>query len=292
MLRVCVALSVCALAGCAALPAADKATALGEAISTTGKVLRDSLAANRAISVRIGEEDQAYRYITNTAFSLDDKPVGMLSEKEVGVRLAAIAALEQYGDSLAKAIDEGTVDKLQQASVNLGGAVAGIAGSVSPAASPIVVPAIKVAARIGGFLLGNAYANEIHAIIVARNPDVKAVVALLQRDFEQLPHLMGIQLADYKSRRHDTLRYLRDGEEIAIDRLRLYNEYKTARQDVAVVALLSKAAAKYKNVLTELETAHNAVATDQPNGEILLRRFVALSAELADLMKAMRRENS
>lgn len=293
MLRWWVVLSVCALAGCASLPAAEKASALGEAISSTGKLLRDSLAANRTIAVRIGEEVQAYNYIKNDVFTLDDEPVGMLPEKEAGVRLSALAALEQYGDALAKAIDEGTIDKLQQASVNLGGAVAGLVTLAAPEATPIATPAIKLAARLGGFLMGNAYANEIHAIIVARNNDVKAVVRLLKRDFQKLPTLMQAQLEDYKNARTDTLTQLRSStEDGAVDRLRLYGEYKLARQDMSAIATLSKAAAKYQQVLSGLETAHDAVATDKPNGEVLLRRFIALSTELADLIKAIRKENA
>jgi hypothetical protein len=291
MTRVGVGLLLCVwLAACAALPAAEKAGALGDSISATGKVMRASIAANRSLSIKVGEEDQSNKYIKKENFTLNDAPGALLPKRDIAARLAALSALEEYGDALAKAVDQGTVDKLEQSAVNLGSAAAGLAVAAGPPGSLVLAPVIKVAARVGGFLLGNAYANEIHAVIVSRNNDVKGIVGLLRKDMRGIAALVNQNAKLYASTRKGTLLLIR--EDPNVDRQQLYTEYKAARQDVASIQTLADAAAKYDDVLTALVQAHDAIANDKPDGELLLRNFVAISADLSELIKNVRKENS
>lgn len=283
----------CLLAGCAALPAAEKAGALGSAISATGKYVRDTLAANRTLAIKSGEENQVLQYMQGKDFTLRDDPRAQLPQRLVASRLAALGALEQYGDALAKAVDQGTVDKLEQASVNLGNAAAGLALAAGPEAL-VAAPVIKVAARASGFLIGSAYAAEIHGVIVARNDSVRGIVHFLRQDMYGATKLIGEQAKNFVTQREANLKVMRgdfERDKNSVDRTLLYNEYKAARQDVVSVLALVEAAKKYDEVLTALVNAHEAVATDQLDGELLLRKFVALSADLSELITTVRKEN-
>lgn len=289
MLRLSVSLTACLLlACCAALPAAEKAGALGDSISATGKVMRASIAANRSLSIKVGEENNSNKYINKDNFTLDDAPGVLLPKSDIAARLAALSALEEYGDALAKAVDQGTVDKLKQSAVNLGSAAAGLTVAAGPEAF-VLAPVIKVAARVGGFLLGNAYANEIHAVIVSHNNDVKGIVGLLRKDMRGIAALIAQNATLYARTRKETLLLIQ--KDPNVDRQQLYTEYKAARQDVASIQTLADAAAKYDQVLSALVDAHDAIANDRPDGELALRSFVALSVDLSELIKTVRKEN-
>ena len=257
-------------------------------ISATGKVMRATIAANRSLSIKVGEENQSNKYINKEIFTLDDLPSALLPKRDIAARLAAMSALEGYGDALAKAVDQGTVDKLEQSAVNLGSAAAGLGVAAGPG-SVVLAPMIKVAARVGGFPLGNAYANEKHAVIVSRNNDVKGIVVLLRKDIRGIAALVTQNAKLYASTRKGTLLLIR--EDPNVDRQQLYTEYKLARQEVASILTLADAATKYDEVLTALVEAHDAIANDKPDGELMLRNFVALSADLSELIKNVRKEN-
>lgn len=290
MLRAVALLALIALGGCSAFPAAEKSKALGEAISATGKVVRESLAANRALAVRAGEEIEARKYMKGEAFTVEDSPGVLLNKANVAYRLAALSALEKYGDALAKAVDQGTIDNLERASVNLGNAIAGLTTVAGAGAGlPLIAaPVIKVGARVAGFLVGNEYATEIHAIIIAQNPNVRGVVALLREDMVGISELIDANADLYTSQRRQNLIFLRKDASVAPSVL--YGEYKSARQDLAAALTLQQAAAKYDEVLKALVEAHEAIAVDSPDGELLLKRFVALSTDLSDLISAAKKD--
>lgn len=290
MLRILALVVAAALAGCAALPAAEKSKALGEGISATGQVVRESLSANRALAIRAGEEVEARKYMSRKAFSIKDSPGVLLDKANVAYRLAALSALEKYGDALAKAVDQGAVDSLEKASVNLGNAIAGLTTVAGAGAGlPLVAaPVIKVGARIAGFLIGNEYAAEIHAIIVAQDPNVRAVATLLRKDMQGVTELIQTNADLYELQRRQNLIALRDDPTVGT--AVLYSEYKAARQDLAATLTLRQAAEKYDEVLKALVEAHQAIADNSPDGELLLRRFVALSTDLAELIGAAKKD--
>jgi len=306
MVRVSVALLVSfCISGCAGLPEAEKASQLGDAISVSGKLLREAVAANRANAIRIGEEKQANmlllaKDVSQSAspnseafkqaallkqnFTLADAPTAYLDGLQDSAQIRAVKALEVYGDALKSAVDQGTIDKLEQASVKLGDAV----GTLVSVASPIAVPAIKVGARLGGFLAGNIYATEIQAIIIARNNDVKGIAGLLKVDMARIARVLKYQALDFEIRRKGTLMLVRDDP--AVDRLRLYNEYFVARKDAAAMKALATTASKYESILGALVEAHEAVATANPDAGLFLKRFLVIADDLTALVKTARQE--
>jgi hypothetical protein len=307
MVRVSVALllSLC-ISGCAGLPEAEKASQLGTAISASGKLLRDAVAANRTNAIRIGEEKQANilllaKDVSQSAppnseaykqavllkqnFTLADAPAAYLEGFQDSAQIRAVEALEAYGDALKSAVDQGAIDKLEQASVKLGDAV----GTLVSMASPIAVPAIKVGARLGGFLAGNIYANEIQAIIVARNEDVKGIAGLLKKDMARIARVLNNQTRDFEIRRKGTLMLVSDDP--GVDRLRLYNEYFVARKDAATMKALATTASKYGKIIGAMVDAHEAVATGNPDASLFLKRFLVIADDLTALVKTARQES-
>lgn len=326
---------VCAwLAGCAGLPEAEKASQLGDAITATGKLVRDSIASNRTNAIRNGEEVQAVNLLLSKdvrqppseavmanrlaaqqvagspeairdakaaydkvkaqqqtarrAFTLADAPMSYIHGLKDSAQIQAAKALEGYGDALKKAVDGGTIEKLEQASVKLGDAASTIVSAASPMTAPIAGPAIKVGARISGFLMGSVYANEIQAIITARNNDVIAVAALLKTDMESIAGSLARQASFFEIQRKGTLQLI--SEDPGVNRLQLYNEYYVARKDAGAMRATAAAAAKYAEVLSALVDAHAAVAVADPNADVFLKRFSVLADDLAALIKAAKKE--
>ena len=258
-MRAVVALVTAFLGGCATLPQVEQTGELGKAISATGKVFREAIVSNKTIALRIGEERQAKSFLEGGKFTLRDMPVSNLDSKPIAIRLRAIKALEEYGDALVLAADQGVIDKLEQSSIKLGAAAGALVSAASPIAAPIAGPALKLGARAVGFLLGNAYAEEILAIVVARNDDVKRVAALLTQDMNVITTLLSGSADDFRVDRERTLEAVR-GDDGSVDRLRLYNEYKQARQDTQLIAALAAAALQYQNIFAQLVAAHDAIA--------------------------------
>ncbi len=330
-------LACACLAGCAGLPEAEKASQLGDAITASGKLVRDSISANRTNAIRNGEEVQASNLLRSKeirpspsevamtsranaqqvagtpeaikdakaaydkaraqqiaakqagfAFTLADAPTSQINGLQNSAQIQAAKALEGYGDALKKAIDEGTIEKLEQASIKLGDATSNIVTAASPLSAPIAGPALKVGSRVAGFLMGHAYANEIQAIIIARNRDVIAVAKLLKEDMALVADSVKRQADFFEIQRKANLQLI--GEDPNVTRLQLYNEYYTARKEAGTMRATAVAAAKYVEILDALVEAHAAVAAADPNSELFLKRFVVLADDLAALIKAAKKE--
>ncbi|MBB3019540.1 hypothetical protein FHR70_002605 [Microvirga lupini] len=280
-----VAMCVSLLMGCSALPSSQKVDAFGGAAAAGSTLLQNAATANRTLALRIGEEDQAARYVRGGAFTLADKPDAMLNPENFKPRLEALRALEAYGKALKLAADQGLIDQLEQASVNLGTA----AGKFTTAGSPAAAPAVKLVSRSVGFLLGNAYAGEIQAVIVARDPDVRALAAALKNDLAAVSELLSEQAMDLRYKRKESLELIR--KDPKVDHLRLYDEYKAARQEVATQAALAVVVGQYATVLDQLAEAHAALASGDPNAELTIKRFVALTNDLVDLVAAAAKQD-
>jgi anti-sigma-K factor RskA len=140
-----------------------------------------------------------------------------------------------------------------------------------------------------GFLLGNAYAGEIQAVIVARDPDVRALVAALKTDLADISDVLTEQAYDLEAQRKVNLMLIRQGGRV--DRLRLYSEYKAARQEVATQAALAVAVGQYADVLDQLAAAHAALASGAPDAALTIQRFVALTNDLVDLVAAVAKQD-
>lgn len=276
-------------AACSTLPTSQSVSDFGAAASVGTGLLRNAVSAHRTIALRIGEEDQVGRLLVRSRWSLGDRPDAMLSEVSLQPRLAALAALNEYAEALKSAADQGVIDRLEQAATNLGTAVSGVATVASPASAPIVGPAIRIASRGLGYLLGNAYAGEIHAIIVAHDADVQAIVDVLKVDLAGISGVLRLQLDDYEKQRKLTL--LEIQQDPLVDRLALYHEYKVARQDVSGLKVLVAAISNYSQLLSNLAETHSALAQDKPDAQAALNKFMSLTADLSTLLTAVKKEN-
>ena len=282
--------ALCALAlattACATLPQPTKVQDFGAAVSTTAGIFREAVSANRALAIRANQESQAQAYIRRRPYTLTETGDYTAVLVKADAQLAALAALEQYGKAITLAADQGVVDKLEQASVRLGEAAGGLVIAASPVAIPVAGPALKLTSRGVGFLLGNAYAGEIQAVLVARNASVKKLAEELDLSLEALGALLGAQLDQFEIERMATLDVIR--RDRRVDALRLDGAYRTARTDLEGARALLSSLAKYKAALRALTEAHDALAKGEGSSEVAVRRFVALANDLADVLKAVR----
>jgi len=309
-MRFFICLAALPLAACANLPQAERVGEFGKAATAATAFAKETITSNKTIALRIDDELLARQYITRKIcppkdpaseekagtpapdgkkpcedgpFALSGSRANVLSPDRTGVRVRALTALGEYGDALAKAANEGQIDKLQNAAVKLGDAAATLSGAFPPA-SPIAAPAIKVAARGVGFMLGHAYAAEINAVVETHNNDVIALSRLLHDDFAELADLLTYQAKTFEAARKSNLIALQRGGDI--DRLRLYAEFKNARVDNAAVASLAEAAKKGVSIFGALAKTHDALAKNEPDAERTLRNFIALMDDMSTLVKA------
>ncbi len=130
MFREITFLAAISCAGCAVLPKADQVDRFGTAAAASTSLLQDVSRTHRVLSVRIGEEAQAARFVQGQNFKLIDSPSATLPPSDFSVRIEALEALQDYATALKLAADQGVIDQLEQASQKLGNA----AGSVVVAA--------------------------------------------------------------------------------------------------------------------------------------------------------------
>ncbi|MFL9500705.1 hypothetical protein ACJMQP_11660 [Rhodopseudomonas palustris] len=292
------------LAACSNLPQTERVGEFGKATTAALAFAKDSITANRTIALRTNDENLAVKYIKgkvcpqkdeagyddkckDDSFQLLAAPENVLPSDLTGARVRALTALGEYGDALAKAADQGQIDKLENAAARLGDAAASLTAAFPPA-SPAVAPAVKIAFRGFGFFLGSTYAAEINDIVRQTNPHVQEVTRMLEKDFAGLHKLLTAQAKTYDTNRKSSLAAVRDKGDI--DRLRLYAEFKTARQEVAAVVLLSQAAKNFSGIFREMADAHQLLSQGDPNAEIALRRLLALMNEATELVKAVQAE--
>jgi hypothetical protein len=127
----------------------------------------------------------------------------LLSDKDIHVRLAVLAAFQEYVKSVA-AITSGTDSPELQASAksagqdltSLGGA---LTATVNPAQTNPITPTIQNATStaidaLAQFLINRKTKKELPPIIVAMDPNVKTLCDLLQSDIATLKEL---ELFDY-----------------------------------------------------------------------------------------------
>lgn len=294
------------LAGCANLPQVEQVGEFGKATTAASSFAKDSITANRAIALRIDDERLANKFITGQFCPLEGEPgfsdqckatkfvlagsvADVLRPDSTGQRLRALAALGEYGDALAKAVDQGQIDKLELAAANVGNAAVSLT-PLFPPVSPVAAPAIRLAARGFGYALSSAYIAEIKAIVKASDDDIKKLTDLLKTDFRKLAGLLGGQVDAYERARRANLSAMRHGNEI--DRLRLYTDFKGARQDYAAVQSLALAAKKFVSIFDAIAETHNALATNKPDAELFLRRLIALIGDATELVKAAKLEKA
>jgi hypothetical protein len=297
-MRCVVLLAAIALAGCATLPQTERVGEFGKATNSAMSFAKDTVTANQTIAMRVNDEALAQQYLAGLEcplkqdgskdgaclnFSLSAKLQHVLSKDRSGLRLRALTALADYGEALAEAANKGQIEKLQNAAVKLGDAASAIAGAV-PMVSPIAVPAIKITARGFGFLLGNVYAAEILDVIRINNDNVAKLAGLLATDFAEIADLLDHQARTYDKARKATLSTIRDGN--TVDKLRLYTEFKSARQDNAAIVTLANASKEFGKIFKKLAETHDALAHDDPDSEVILQNFIVLLGDAADLVKA------
>ncbi|MCZ8315539.1 hypothetical protein [Phreatobacter sp.] len=275
------------LGACSTLPNADGVARFGKAVTASTTVMEDAIALSARIQMLDEAEIHAQSFVRGGPVALSVGTVPLLPKEQIELRLQLLSALGGYGKALADAADNGNVAKLEAAAAKLGGAATSLAAVLSPTTAPIAGPAIRLVSRGVGILLGNAYAAEIQAVISARDADVKQAATLLRRSLGTVRSVLRRQHAVFTDSRSDSLSLIRGDRRI--DRLRAYDEWRRARQEVAEISAALAAVDRYDQVLTALEDSHHALATGKPDGEQLLRRFVDLSDDIAALATAIRR---
>lgn len=276
---------------CSAVPKLDKVDDFSVAADNSTELLKTAAAANRNIAIRRGEESEAVNYITKAPFTLLVQPEAALDERVFTARLETLNALQAYAKALKLAVDEGVTTKLEEASARLGTTGGSIAAS-----SPLAAPAFKIAASGLGYALTGAHARRVQAIVKATDPDVQKVTKLLQKDFKDVAKDLKQQLSIFNANRHAALAVIRGNsslDRLALrDRLELYREFKMARQDVSAQQALIAAVENYDQILEGLGKAHAALASGEPDNDVALKRFVALTNDLVDLFTAATKEKA
>jgi hypothetical protein len=292
------------LAGCASLPNTERTGEFGKATLAATTFAKDSITANRTITLRINDELLAYAFVDGRCPEKGEpgynekcksSPVGLagkdrakvLSPDATGKRIRALEALGEYGEALAKAIDQGQLDKLELAAVKLGDAAAGLT-SLFPPVSPVVSPAIKIAARGFGYALSTAYVAEVNTIVAQMDDSIREITKFLREDFNQLATLLGEQVTAYEASKASSLGLIRRRGDI--DSLRLLTEFKAARQDYAAVHALALAAGRFSAIFKQVAETHEGLAHDDPDTERTLRRLIALIGDANELVKAAKVE--
>jgi hypothetical protein len=269
--------------GCSSLPnVAD----YGEAVSNASTLYTATVNANRTLALRIGEEVEAEKFLSGKAFALGDKPSGLLNAVRTKVRLDALSALKAYGDGLKLAADQGQIDKLEAAAVKVGQTASTILTGIAPP-SIVLAPAITLGARGFGYALSSAYVYEIRQIIKARNDDVQTLVGALKADIGLIASVIEQQAADFAQTRRTNLVFIRDSGQV--DKLRLYQEYRVARQDVIAANALVGAAANHVRILDAIAKAHNQLAEDDIDAALTIRRLITLIDNFIVLVDAVKK---
>ena len=275
------------LAACSTLPNAAKMSEFGKAVTDSSAVLQDALDMSGRVAAQTEIERQARRVVRRQSTGIGVAPAPLLEPERVALRLQAVRALRDYGKALAEAADKGNVDELEAAAGRVGNAVAQFAAVASPAAAPIAAPAIRLAARGFGSLLASVYAAEIQAIIRSRDAQIALLADLLRQDLEGLAVLLKLQVNLYANERLGTYSAVRDDR--SVDRLRLYDEFRRAQQELDAMKASLAALERFGGALQALRDTHHALATSEPDGDVVLRRFLGAVEDLAALAAAIRR---
>ncbi len=271
-------------AGCSTLPKAEKVRAFGDAASSSSSVMKNALKTNRMIAVRTSQEREAEAYVKGRIFKLVTNDIDAAIIVQAPAQIAALDALEEYSRALALAADQGVMDQLEAASVKLGEAAGATVAAASPIAAPVIGPVFKVPARVMGFALGNQYAAEIQAVIVARDADVQKLTSHLVNQMGGVSALISAQVLNYEIKRQEALKAVRGDKRVT--RLELYKEYMAARVDLDTIKAEQAVVANYKSVLEALAEAHHALATGQADSAEILANFVAIANDITDVLKA------
>ncbi|WP_136658380.1 hypothetical protein [Nitratireductor sp. XY-223] len=275
-----------AAAACAALPTTEKVKSFGDAAASSSSAMKNALNADRLVAVRKSTEREAKAYVTGKAYRLV-----MTAEEESNLlkaddQVAVLSALDAYAKALVKAADKGVIDDLETASVNLGTAAASLGAAAVPTAAPIVGPAFKLTGRLLGLGLGNAYAAEIQSVIRATDPTVQVIATNMPKSLDPIALVIQEEVNRYEFERQNLLNAIRRDKKV--DRLQLYKEYLVARNDVVVMQQQAISIRKSSGIFNKLGKAHKALADGSPDAAALVADFAAASAELAELIKAVR----
>ena len=275
--------------GCTTIPKVEKVKAFGDAAAASSAVMKNALKANRVIAVRTSQEREADAYIRGQIFQLATNEKDERLIIKAPAQIATLQALEEYSQALVLAADQGIVDELEDAAVKLGAAAGTAIAAASPMAAPVIGPALKIPARLFGLALGNQYAAEIQAVIVARDPDVQRLTAQLIEQMAGVSALISGQVLNYEIKRHEVLKTVRSDRRVT--RLELYKEYMTARTDLDTIKAEQAVIANYQNILGGLAEAHHALATNTADTAQILANFISLTNDITDVLKAVRAAN-
>lgn len=282
-LLLCVALS----AGCSTLPTSQQTSSFGTAAASASNLLQKAVTAHYSNAELYSKFIQADIFLQKGNYRLIGASGPTFPRSQLQIRINAIKSLERYGKALASASSPATIKQLEDSALKLSSSVESFASLASPMSIPVLRPIIKATARVVGWTLGNAYAAEIQSIVTARNKDVQTLVVLLKSDLSDLKKVFADQYRLIDSTRRTLLNSIRDANDPRIDRLRMYHEFNSARNDVLSARVSGAVIANYEIVLDELAVAHDKLANRSPDAAFYVQRFVAITDNISDIAKAI-----
>lgn len=279
-------------AGCATLPSAELTDGFGKRTATAAALFKQGIEFQVSTGIQTASDAQASILLDNRfqpdgeIYSFDIKPdVDLSATKEIRARVGALGALEEYGKALASASDQATVEKLEAAAARLGASAAAYIAVQAPGTATIAGPVGKVVSRIGGWAISSNYARKVQKIVASQDATVARLVQLLKKDVPKVADHLRIEATKYGHQRKIIVDQV--GLDREVDQLKLYYEYRTARQEVATMKAMAGMLDNYGRVLDAMAKAHHAIATEDPDSSLYLQRFIALTEDLTALTKVL-----
>jgi hypothetical protein len=283
--RICLVVSLAALAGCQSVDA-DNIAQFGQAATAVATATQDARVVENKLAREREVQAQALQF--SKGFGGYQFPPKYGAPAVTGVawnaQIAYAAALADYGSTLA-AVAKGVqgadldkaVDNLQQATTTIIPALAGNTG-FKGASSAVKFVAPK--------LITEEEFHRIQRAIIKAHPAIVKGSKLLSADFAIVAKQVDGDYADWQSRQDGMLEAINNNGSPA-ERYETYRQFLTEREDMqAAVALLVPAKPNgrpgYEELLDKMVAAHKQLAEAKPD-EATIVDFVAFAEQIQAL---------
>lgn len=282
---------------CSSLPTKDQLAAFGDASTKGVSTVSAVVASGEALQSRQEELRQSSYYMQGRQFAAEAIPKSAKSQdvekaqtivdQQLQVRLNALKDLQTYARAVGDAGDQGAVNELIAAAGKLGSNIGELAKLAAPEAAPVIVPAFKAAGEAVGYGLADGYVRKVNSIMKDADPVVARVIALLRADLSGLPRQIDMAAGLYAGLRAEQLHVIRD--DARVKRSDLYSAYFLARADIGANYELAKAATAVDGVLKAIADTHHALAENEPDINLTIKRMSALSTDLSTVIAALKK---
>ncbi|MCM2435823.1 hypothetical protein [Agrobacterium rosae] len=290
-MKVLPVLFVTVCSGCASLPSKGDLDKFGEATAKSATVVAVAVSATSQLASEQDEQLQAARYARRQSYALYNLPkpklLNRVDDAQLAIRVAALDDLKAYGQALAKAADQGTIDELETSAQKLSSSVATLATAVNPGMSPVVAPAIKLTGRAVSYAMADSYVRKILEIVRETDPVIKELVQLLKSDLVPLKDDLAVLASGYAVLRDHQLKTVRRDQ--TVDRASLYNGYMAARADINARYAFSEAAGAIGSLLQSIYDTHHALISRPSDSGLAIKRFSDLAQDSAAVIEAARK---